>query len=152
MALIGIVFFFAVPRFEGSVLLDDSKKDSRWLIATLNTMREEAVRTHRLQLLHIDLETGRIWATSAAMTPEQAARAAAGARRPPGGGAVGAVEFPLRGRITAGRVEIRFHPGGRSDQVLIHLVNGERAHSFLVEPFLSQVRIFDRLIGFDELR
>ena len=151
MALIGIVFFFAVPRFEGSFLLDESKKDSRWLIATLNNLREEAVRTHRLQLLHVDLETGRIWTTSDAMSPEQIARAAAGAKRPPGGGAVGAVEYPLRGRITAGRVEIRFHPGGHSDRVLIHLVNGERVHSFLVEPFLSQVRIFDRLTGFDEL-
>ncbi len=152
MALIGIVFFFAVPRFEGSFLLDDAKQSSRWILSTLNAVREEAVRTHRLQLLHIDLETGRIWATSAAMTPEQAALAAAGARRPPGGGTVGAVEFPLRGRVTAGRVDIRFHPGGRSDQALIHLVHGDRAHSFLVEPFLSQVRIFDRLVGFDELR
>ncbi|MCU0585813.1 MAG: hypothetical protein MUC46_07055 [Desulfobacterales bacterium] len=152
MALIGIVFFFAVPRFEGSFLLDDATKDSRWLMATLNNLREEAVRTHRLQLLHVDLETGRIWTTSDAMSPEQVARAAAGARRPPAGGSVAGVEFPLRGRITAGRADIRFHPGGRSDQALIHLVNGDRVHSFLVEPFLSQVRIFDRLTGFDQLR
>lgn len=152
MALIGIVFFFAVPRFEGSFLLDDSKRDSRWLIVKLQALREEAQRTRRLQLLHIDLDTGRFWATSEAMSPEEAARAAARAQRPPGGGSVAAVEFRTRGRVTDGQVNLRFHRDGRADQALIHLRHADAISSFLLEPFLSQVKIFDRLVGFDELR
>jgi Tfp pilus assembly protein FimT len=151
MALVGIVFFFAVPRFEGSLFLDEGKQGARWLVSTLNAVREEAVRTHRLQLLHIDLEADRIWTTSADMPPEQAEQAAAGAQRPPGGGSVEGVEFPFRGRITSGRTDIRFHPDGRSDQALIHLVHGDRVQSFVVEPFLARVRILEGRVGFDEL-
>ncbi len=152
MALIGIVFFFAVPRFEGSFLLDDAKKDSRWLIVKLQALREEAQRTRRLQVLHIDLDTGRLWATSEAMSPEEAARAAARAQRLPGGGSVAGVEFRTRGRVAAGQAEIRFHRDGHSDQALIHLRHADAISSFLLEPFLSQVKLFDRMVGFDELR
>jgi hypothetical protein len=151
MALIGIVFFFAVPRFEGSLLFDDAKKDGRWLIVKLQTLREEAQRTRRLQVLHIDLETSRIWATSEAMSPEETARAVARAQRPPGGGIVAGVEFRTRGRVAAGQVVIHFYRGGHSDQALIHLRHGEAVSSFLLEPFMSQVRMFDRFVGFDEL-
>ncbi|MFO7708542.1 MAG: type II secretion system protein [Desulfobacterales bacterium] len=152
MALIGIVFFFAVPRFEGSFLLDDAKKDSRWLIAKVQALREEAQRTRRLQVLHIDFDGGRIWATSAAMGPEAIANAAAGAARLPGGGSVAAVEFRTRGRVAAGQVDIHFYRDGHSDQALIHLRHGDSIRSLLLEPFLSRVTVFDRLVGFDELR
>jgi prepilin-type N-terminal cleavage/methylation domain-containing protein len=70
MALIGIVFFFAVPRFEGSFFVDDAKQSSRWLIGKLQALREEALRTRRQQVLHIDLDGNRIWETADAMTPE----------------------------------------------------------------------------------
>ena len=152
MALIGIVFFFAVPRFEGSFLLDDAKKDSRWLIAKLQALREEAQRTRRLQVLHIDLDTGRLWATSEAMSPDEAVRAAARAQRLPGGGSLAGVEFRTRGRVAAGQAEIRFHRDGHSDLALIHLRHADAISSFLLEPFLSQVKRFDRPVGFDELR
>lgn len=152
MALIGIVFFFAVPRFEGSFLLDDAKRDSRWLITKVRALREEAQRTRRLQVLHMDLETGRIWATAEAMSPEAITHAAAGAQRLPGGGIVAAVEFRARGRVAAGRVDVHFYRDGHSDQALIHLRHGEAITSLLLEPFLSRVTLFDRLVGFDELR
>jgi hypothetical protein len=152
MALIGIVSFFAVPRFEASFFLDDSKKDSRWLIVKLQALREEAQRSRRLQVLHMDLETGRIWATSEAMDPERMALAATRAQRLPGGGIVAAVEFRTRGRVTTGRVGIHFYGDGHSDQALIHLRHGDAINSLLLEPFLSRVTLFDRLVGFDELR
>ncbi len=152
MALIGIVFFFAVPRFEGSFLLDDAKRDSRWLITKVRALREEAQRTRRLQVLHMDLETGRIWATAEAMSPEAITHAAAGAQRLPGGGIVAAVEFRARGRVATGRVDVHFYRDGHSDQALIHLRHGEAITSLLLEPFLPRVTLFDRLVGFDELR
>jgi len=38
MALMGIVFFFAVPRFEGTFLFDDAKQSARcWPFSAVNT-------------------------------------------------------------------------------------------------------------------
>jgi prepilin-type N-terminal cleavage/methylation domain-containing protein len=143
MALIGIVFFFAIPRFEGSPFFDDAKKQA---------LREESVRTRRQQILHIDLETGRIWNTAAAMSAEEIDRAVRRAQLLPGGGRVVSVEFPGRGRVAAGQAEIRFYRDGHSEKVLIQLRHGDAFSSYLLEPFLSQVKVFDTLVGFEDLR
>jgi hypothetical protein len=62
------------------------------------------------------------------------------------------VDFPRQGRVNAGRAEIRFSRDGHSDHVLIHLQHGDTYTSFLLEPFLSQVKMFDRVVGFDDVR
>jgi prepilin-type N-terminal cleavage/methylation domain-containing protein len=152
MALIGIVFFFAVPRFEGSFFFDDDKQSSRWLIGKLQALREEALRTRRRQVLHVDVETNRLWETSESMTSEQVDGAIRRAQRLPGGALVVSVEFPGMERVYAGRTEIRFFGDGHSDRALIHLRHTDRFTSFLLEPFLSQVKIFDELVGFDDIR
>lgn len=152
MALIGIVFFFAIPRFEGSFFLDDAKQSSRWLIGKLQALREEALRTRRLQVLHVDLDTGRLWVTSEAMTAEETDRAIQRAQRLPGGGRVVSVDFAQQDRVSAGRANIRFFGDGHTDRVLIHVRHGDAYTSFLLEPFLSQVRMFDHVVGFDDAR
>lgn len=152
MALIGIVFFFAIPRFEGSFFLDDAKQSSRWLIGKLQALREEALRTRRLMVLHIDLDTGLLWETSEALTPEEADRAIRRAQRLPGGGRVVSLDFAHQGKVSEGRADVRFYRDGHTDRVLIHLRHGDTYTSFLLEPFLSQVRMFDHVVGFDDVR
>jgi prepilin-type N-terminal cleavage/methylation domain-containing protein len=152
MALIGIVFFFAIPRFEGSFLLDDANQSSRWLMGRLQSLREDALRTRRLQVLHVDLDTGRLWTTSEGMSPEQVEIALRRAQVPAGGGRVFAVEFAGQPRVSAGRADIRFFGDGHTDRVLIHLRTGDAASSFLLEPFLAQVKRYDTMVGFDNER
>jgi Tfp pilus assembly protein FimT len=152
MALIGIVFFFTIPRLENSFFIDDAKRSSRWLIAKLQSLREEALRTHRQQVLNIELSGGLFWETSAAMTPEQIEQALHRAQLPPGGGRVVAVEFPYQGRMIAGRAQIRFFPDGSSDRALVQVRNGDLTTTFLIEPFLSQIKMFDQAVGFDDVR
>jgi prepilin-type N-terminal cleavage/methylation domain-containing protein len=152
MALIGIVFFFAIPRFEGSFFLDDAKQSSRWLIGKIQALREEALRTRRLMVLHIDLDTGWLWETSEAMTPEEADRAIRRAQRLPGGGRVVSLDFAPQGKVSEGRADVQFYGDGHTDRVLIHLRHGDTYTSFLLEPFLSQVRMFDHVVGFDDVR
>jgi prepilin-type N-terminal cleavage/methylation domain-containing protein len=152
MSLMGIVFFFTVPRFGESFFIDDAKRSSRGLIAKLQSLREEALRTHRQQILNIDVERSRFWETSALMTPEETELALRRAQFLPGGGRVVGVDFPYRGRVTAGQTQIRFFPDGSSDRALVHLMHGDATTSFLVEPFLSQVKIFDSAVGFEDVR
>jgi prepilin-type N-terminal cleavage/methylation domain-containing protein len=152
MALIGIVFFFAIPRFEGSFLFDDSKQSARWLVGKLQTLREEALRTRRQHILNVDFETRRVWHTLEAMTIEELELAMRRAQPIPGGARVVGVEFPPDTRITSGRAEIRFYGDGHSDKALIHLQLGGASSSFLLEPFLSQVKMFESVVGFNDLR
>jgi prepilin-type N-terminal cleavage/methylation domain-containing protein len=152
MALIGIVFFFAIPRFEGSFLFDDAQKSTRWLIGKLQALREESLRTRRQIILHIDFETNRVWETTEAMTPEEIDRALRRAQAPPGGAAVVGVEFPGSAPVRSGKADIRFFGDGHSDRVLIHLRHGDSTTSLLLEPFLSKVRRFETIVGFDDVR
>jgi prepilin-type N-terminal cleavage/methylation domain-containing protein len=152
MALIGIVFFFAVPRFEGTWLTDDAQKSSRWLIAKLRLLREESLRTHRLLTLHIDLDTSRIWETDEAMSLEERDAALRRSQPIPGGARIAGVSFPVMGRVASGRADIRFHRDGHSDWALIHLQSGETRYAFLLEPFLQEVKMFEGFIGFEDLR
>ena len=152
MALMGIVFFFAIPRFEGSFFFDDAKQSSRWLVAKLQGLKEEALRTRRQHILVFDFDTKRVWHTREAMPPEELELAVHRAQRIPGGAIVVGVEFPPEVRIVSGRAEIRFYRDGHSDKALIHLQHGDSYSSFLLEPFLTQVKMFDQLIGFHDLR
>jgi Tfp pilus assembly protein FimT len=152
MALIGIVFFFTIPRFEASFFLDDAKRSSRWLIAKLQTLREEALRRHKQLVLNIDFNSSRLWETSPAMTPEEIENALRRAQMLPGGGRLIGVDFPYQGRVNSGQTQIRFFPDGTSDRALVYVQHGNAITSFLIEPFLSQVKIFDSAVGFDDAR
>ncbi len=152
MALIGIVFFFALPRFEGSFLIDDAKHSARWLLGKVRNLREESLRTRHARVLHIDLDTNRVWETVETMSLEEADRATQRAQEVPGGARLAGVDFPTRGRVTAGRADIRFYGDGHTDRVLIHLRHGSDVQSFLLEPFLARVKIFDTMVGFEDLR
>jgi prepilin-type N-terminal cleavage/methylation domain-containing protein len=152
MALMGIVFFFAVPRFEGTFLFDDSKQSARWLIGRLQGLKEEALRTRRRHVLVLDLDTQRTWHTTEAMTAEEVELASRRARPIPGGAIVAAVEFPPETRVAAGRAQIFFYGDGHSDKALIQLQTGNSYSTFLLEPFLTRVTMFDDRIGFNDLR
>lgn len=151
VALMGVVLLAALPRFEG-FLAEDGQKSERFLLATLQTAREEAQRTQRTRIVHFDLEAGLLWET--ALPPREMEREP-GLLPPrvlPGGGRVTGVEFPRRGRVTQGRAEIRFFPDGTSDRALIHVFRDDRASSLLVETFLSRIKSFDGLVHFDDPR
>jgi len=122
------------------------------LTGTLQSLREEALRTRRQHILNVDFETGRVWNTMEGMTIEELDLAMRRARPIPGGARVAGVEFPPETRVASGRAEIRFYGDGHSDKVLIHLQHGGAYSSFLLEPFLSQVKMFDYWVGFNDLR
>jgi general secretion pathway protein H len=150
MALMGIVLFVSVPRIEGTFLQDDAKKSSRWLIAKIQTLRENAVREQVDFLLHLDLDANRIWETHASMTPEALQDSADNAQSPPGKVRLAAVNFPRREAITAGRTALHFYHAGYSDKALIQMLDGDRPITLLVEPFLAKVNTFERLVYFED--
>ena len=61
------------------------------------------------------------------------------------------VEYPGKDKILFGQADIYFYKKGYSDKALIHIEdsNNERL-SFLIEPFLSKVRLYEEYVEFQD--
>jgi hypothetical protein len=174
MLLISIILAVAIPRFEGGFLQDPVKQFSRKMISMVRSLRSAAVQTQQQHTLIVDLNAQELYVIRQAMEAETAeagiaeagaaeigaeeARAAeAGAAseppvkkfKPPDSLALVAVEFPDSDQITIGTAEIHFYPAGYSDHAFIRLEsNSEDRYTYVVQPLLPKVKLFEEWIDF----
>ena len=60
------------------------------------------------------------------------------------------VEYPDFQQVTTGQVQIHFYKKGYSDRVIIHLIdNDDEQRSLWIEPFLQQVKLFEKYVTFE---
>jgi general secretion pathway protein H len=149
ISLLGIMLVMAVPRFHETLFLDESKTSSRWVIGMIQALKEAAVRNQKNYTLHIDLDSERFWETDESMSPEAIENARLNATSLPSGLKIIDIEYPIRGKINSGQAEITFYKMGYSDEVFIHLQEGESQVSYRIEPFLSEVGRYENYIGFE---
>jgi prepilin-type N-terminal cleavage/methylation domain-containing protein len=150
MLLISIVMAVAIPKFGGGAFQDPVKKLSRWMIITVRTLRAAAIQQQKTQGLVIDLSNRRMWMVNDAMDEAAMQEAASNkALSLPDAIRYMDVQFPQQERILSGTAEVRFYPVGYSDQVLIHLeTEDDEKLTYLVEPLLPKVKIFDEWIDY----
>jgi prepilin-type N-terminal cleavage/methylation domain-containing protein len=149
MLLISIVLAITLPKFGGGAFQDPVKKLSRWMINTVKTLRSAAIQQQKTQGLVIDLSNRRMWLVNDAMDEAMQAAASNKALTLPDAIRYMDVQFPQQERMTTGTTEVRFYPAGYSDQVLIHLeTEDDEKVTYLVEPLLPKVKIFDEWIEF----
>jgi prepilin-type N-terminal cleavage/methylation domain-containing protein len=149
IALISLMFFFTLPRFEGAVISDDIRKVSRWLIAKVQMLKHSAVKDQKNYVLYIDLDDRRLWVADQAADEEAVEEAAKKGYGLPDEVDVTEVAFPDGENLVSGRVRIVFYRNGYSDKAIIHIRdNDDRQMSLMIEPFLSQVKVFDEYVGF----
>ena len=150
ISLISIMLFFAIPRFQDTILTDNTKKFSRWLITTVRSLKAAAVRDQKRYNLNVDLDAGKLWVTSDGMSEEERQNAENAGYRLPEDVRIIDMEFPFKGKITGGQVEIGFYKTDYSDKVMIHIENSSRKQmSLLIEPFLSGVKLYEKYIGLE---
>jgi prepilin-type N-terminal cleavage/methylation domain-containing protein len=149
MLLISIVLAVAVPRFEGGVLQDPSKRMSRWMINTVRTLRSKAIQKQVAQGLVMDLDHQKMWIVREGMDETERTAASEKAFSLPGGFAIVDVQFPGKDPLTSGTVEVVFYPAGYSDHALVHLENDDAERmTYRIEPLLPKVKIYDQWIDF----
>jgi general secretion pathway protein H len=149
MSLLGIMLIFTVPRFHETLFLDKTKTASRWIIGKIQALKEAAIRNQKQYSLHINLDTEQFWETDAAMSDEELENAALNADSLPSGLKIADIEYPIRGKINSGLTDITFYKNGTSDKVLIHLQDGDKYVSYLIEPFLSEVARYEMYASFE---
>ncbi len=151
ITLISLMLFFAIPRFQVDVLSDNTNKASRWIMLKVHSLKEKAVREQKLYVLHISLDLNRLWITSEIMSPEELQAAEANGYELSDDINLLDVEYPDEEKISVGRADIYFYKKGYSDKAIIHISNDDNERrSFLIEPFLSHVRLYDKYIGFED--
>ena len=150
VCLISIMLFFSLPRFQDAVLSDSTKKTSLWIIGKVRTLKENAVSNQKLYTLHINLDTDKLWVTNEAMSEEELQDAELQGYELPDDVKALDVEYPDKGKISAGQADIRFYKKDYSDKVLIHIEDDDKELSFLIEPFLSKVKLYEKYAGFED--
>lgn len=150
ITLISIMLFLAIPRFQSAALTDNTKKFSRWIITTIRSLKVAAIRDQKRYILNVSLDSGKFWVSSDAMSEEELQNAEKAGYNLPEDVRIIDIEFPFKGKITGGQVEISFYKADYSDKVMIHVENDNRKQmSFLVEPFLPGVKLYEKYIGFE---
>lgn len=151
IALISILLFFSMPRFQGEILEDGTQKALRWVMHTAKNLRQDAVKHQKTCILHIDPGQGAMWVSDAAMTEEEAEAARKEKYEFPSHMTIVGVEFPGGDKGGQEEAEIRFHPKGYSDRAAIHFrTNDEEQISVVIEPFLANVKVYDTYVGFEK--
>jgi len=150
VSLFSIMLFFAMPRFQNTVLTDNTRKFSRWMITTVRNLKAAAVRDQKRYVLNISLDSGKFWITTDSMSEEELRDAGQNGYTLPDDVRIVDVEFPIKGKITSGQVEISFYNGDYSDKAMIHIENDRRKQlSFLIEPFLPGVKFHEKYAEFE---
>jgi len=151
ISLISIMLFFAVPRFQSNILSDSTKEVSRWILLKIPYIKESAAREQRRYILHVSLDSKKLWITHEAMLEEALQSAETNAYKLPEDIKLLDVEYPDQEKISVGQADIYFNEKGYSDKAIIHLENDDNEKfSFLIEPFLLRVRLYNSYAEFED--
>ena len=151
ISLISIMLFFAFPRFQSNVLSDSTKEVSRWILLKIPFIKESAAREQRRYILHVSLDSNKLWITHEAMLEEALQSAETNAYKLPEDIKLLDVEYPDQKKISVGQADIYFNEKGYSDKAIIHLENDDNEKvSFLIEPFLLRVRLYNSYEEFED--
>jgi prepilin-type N-terminal cleavage/methylation domain-containing protein len=148
--LISIMLLVALPRLPDSPLTDQTRKTKRWVILKVQDLKERAVRDQKTYRLHVGIDSRRLWITSDDMSDESKEQAEKKAFKLDEDLKVLDVEYPGDEKIESGRADILFYAKGYSDRAIIHMSDSDARFSFQIEPFLSNVKLYNAYTGYEE--
>jgi prepilin-type N-terminal cleavage/methylation domain-containing protein len=151
ITLISMMLFFAIPNFHGFGPDDDIKRTSRWLLLNIKLLKGKALKEQKEYILNISIESKLFWISNEDMSEEEKLVAKEKGFNVPESISVIDVEFTEDKKVSIGDAEIYFYKKGYSDKAIIHIEDEENNKiSFVIEPFLSRVKMLDEYASFDE--
>ncbi len=147
MLLVSIILAVAIPRFDSAPFQDPKKKLTRWMMNAVRHLRASAIQKQKVQVLVVDLSEQRMWMIHEAMSEDEQSAAAEKAFSLDRSLRMISARYPDQDSINTGTIEVRFYPAGYSDRVLFRLEDEDAERiSFLLEPLLPKLKIFDEWI------
>ena len=151
ISLISIMLFFAIPRFQSNFLSDSTKEVSRWILLKIPYIKERAAREQKKYILRVSFDSNKLWITHEAMLEEALQSAETNGYKLPEDIKLLDVEYPDQEKISAGQADIYFNEKGYSEKAIIHFENDDNEKfSFLIEPFLLRVRLYNSYAEFGD--
>lgn len=151
ITLMGMMLFFTLPKFSAMLGPNETKKMAQWIMVKTKVLKENAFRNQKFYSLHVSLDDGNLWITDESMGEEALQKASEQGFMLPDDYKILDVEYPVKGKVAAGETEICFYKNGYSDKVFIHAEDDDgKQMSFLIEPFLSKVKMYDEYVGFED--
>jgi hypothetical protein len=99
----------------------------------------------------VGLDSNKLWITHEAMAEEALQSAETNGYKLPEDIKLLDVEYPDQEKISVGQADIYFNEKGYSDKAIIHLENDDNEKfSFLIEPFLLRVRLYNGYTEFED--
>lgn len=164
IALISIMLVYSIPNFQ-SLISDNTKTATRWIILTVKSLKQSAVQDQTRYTLHVGIDSNKLWYSNETPVPDEKAEGEKTGEemevsKPdknekdfvlPKEIKIIDVEFPGGDRVTSGQADIEFYEKGYSDMAIIHLEEEEgKKISYLIEPFLLKVKIYDEYLSFGD--
>lgn len=150
MSLMSIITFVSVPRFHKETMPNNTKKVSRWIMITSQSLKEKSFRDQKLYTMYVDMESRQLWVTDESMPEEEILKAGRQGFLIPDDVELLDVEFPGNNKIISDLADICFYPDGHSDMALIHIKDDDNNQlSLLIEPFLSKVKLYEEYSEFE---
>jgi len=150
--LIGLIIGMVIPRFREAVLTDNLLNSTNKMIGMIKTLRNQAIREQKVYVLHLDMESNRVWFDSPSMTDEERARAAETAPALPEDVRILDVWSSGEGKKMTGEAGLRINKKGYIQQAIIHLGSqDDREFTLLISPFLRKVKVFEKYVEFEDI-
>ena len=152
MVLLGLLMALTIPRFRYAIVTDSLKTATRKLVGMIGAIRSEAIREQQDFLLHLDLESSRLWLESAGMTEEERVLSREKASSLPGGVRILDVWLKGKGKTMTGETTIRFNKKGYVQHSVIHLGSEDgRQFTLVLTPFLRKIQVLENYVEFEEI-
>ena len=151
MAVMGIVLFFTLPRFDAFNPFGASMSPTGKLLLLIEQLKSKAVETQQDYLLKIDTMTGQVWVTSPALVSE-AGDTLEKESSPEAlisfsdDSSIEDVKMALRtmdDEEDSDEITIRFSGDGYSDQAFIYIQEEDRDLTVAIAPFLPRAQLLE---------
>jgi prepilin-type N-terminal cleavage/methylation domain-containing protein len=151
ISLISIMLFLAVPKFQSGFLSNSTNAVSRWILIKVPDLKDRAQKEQKRYILHVDFDANKLWISRETVSDEGLQSEETNGYQLPEDVKLLDVEYPDQKTISTGQAQIYFDEKGYSDNAVIHIENSDNERlSFVIEPFLRQVRLYQKYVGFGD--
>ena len=151
MAVMGIVLFFTLPRFDAFNPFGASMTPTGKLLLLIEQLKSQALETQQDYLLKIDTATGQVWATFPALVPGAGDTLEKESSPEPlisflEDSSIEDVKISSRtmdDEDDGDEISIRFNGNGYSDQAFIYIKEDDRDLTVAIAPFLPRAQLLE---------
>ncbi len=147
--LIVMMIGLTMPQIRNTLLSDVLKRTALRMAGLAKNLRDDAMREQKTYGLYMDMAEQQYWIGFESMTEEELALAKENAEKLSGDVEILDVWYKDQGKVSEGEAVILFFKKGYVQPSAIHLGDGGRRFTVLLNPFGGKVKVLDEYVDFE---